>query len=83
MGTALYVAAVNPAEEVIDILLDAGADLELGEGEPGTPLMGACGTDCRTILKTLVLGGATTSYMQDGQIFIVITAARLHPMVLR
>ena len=43
-GTPLYAAATRPAERCIDILLEAGADLELEGGHHGTPLMGACAT---------------------------------------
>lgn len=83
MGTPLYAAATHPAKEVIDILLDAGAELEHEGGEHGTPLMGACAAGRLSLVKMLLLKGAKTSYVKDGRAFSVITAARLHPMVIR
>jgi ankyrin repeat protein len=83
MGTPLYAAATHAAEEVIDILLDAGADLEHDGGEYGTPLMGACAAGRLIAVRMLVLRGARTSYVKDDRIISVMEAARLHPMVIR
>lgn len=83
MGTPLYAAATHAAEEVIDTLLDAGADLELEGGEYGTPLMGACAAGRLMIVKMLVLRGAKTSYVKGDRIISVMESARLHPKVIR
>lgn len=82
-GTPLYAAATRPSEKVIDMLLDAGADLELEGGAHGTPLMGACAAGRLEVVKTLILKGAMTSYTKDGQIFSALSAARLYPKVTR
>ena len=83
LGTPLYSAAICPSEKVIDMLLDAGADLELVGGDDGTPLMGACATGRLEIVKALVGRGARTSYKKDGKVFSALAAARLHPKITR
>ena len=82
-GTPLYSAATNPSENVIDMLLDAGADLELVGGDLGTPLMGACAMGRLGIVKALVGRGARTSYTKDGEVFSALSAAKLHPKITR
>ena len=82
-GTPLYSAATCPSENVIDMLLNAGADLELVGGDDGTPLMGACSTSRLGIVKALVGRGARTSYTRDGKVFSALSAAKLHPKITR
>lgn len=82
-GTPLYAAATRPSEKVIDMLLDAGAELESEGGVHGTPLMGACATGRLGDVKTLVQKGAKTSYTKDGQIFSALLKARHHVKVRR
>ena len=82
-GTPLYAAATCPSEKVIDMLLDAGADLDLEGGAHGTPLIGACATGRLEVVKALILKGAKTSYIKDGQTFGALSAARNHPKVIR
>lgn len=82
-GTPLYSAATHPSETVIDMLLDAGADLELVGGDHGTPLMGACATGRLGIVKDLVGRGARTSYTEDGKVVSALSAAKLHPKITR
>ena len=83
LGTPLYSAATCPSENVIDMLFDAGADLELIGGDHGTPLMGACAMGRLGIVKALVGKGARTSYTEDGKVFSAISEAKLHPKVTR
>ena len=86
LGTPLYAAIVSPQDNVrdnIDILLDAGADLEIDGSDHGTPLMGACATGRLPAVKYLIAKGAKTSYVRGGQVFSVLTAAELHPQVVR
>ena len=86
LGTPLFAAIVHRQVDVcdnIDILLDAGADLELDGSDHGTPLMGACATGRLPAVKHLIAKGAKTSYIRDGQMFSVVTAAKLHPPVVR
>ena len=82
-GTPLYSAATHPSENVIDMLLDAGADLELVGGDHGTPLMGACATGRLGVVKALVGRGARTSYTEDGKAVSALSAAKLHPKITR
>ena len=82
-GTPLYAAATKPAEKVIDMLLDAGAELELEGGEHGTPLMGACAAGRLGVVKTLVRKGARTSYTKDDRVFSALSAAKHHVKVIR
>ena len=82
-GTPLYSAATCPSEKVIDMLLDAGADLDLVGGDHGTPLMGACATGRLGVVKALVRKGARTSYTEDGELFSVLSAAKHHPKITR
>lgn len=82
-GTPLYAAATQPAEKVIDMLLDAGAELELEGGEHGTPLMGACAAGRLGVVKTLVRKGAKTSYTKDDRVFSALLAAKHHVKVIR
>lgn len=82
-GTPLYSAATRPSEKVIDMLLNAGADLDLVGGDYGTPLMGACATGRLGVVKSLVSRGAKTSYIEDGKLFSVLSAAKLHPKITR
>ena len=82
-GTPLYAAATKPAEKVIDMLLEAGAELELEGGEHGTPLMGACAAGRLGVVKTLVRKGARTSYTKDERVFSALVAAKHHVKVIR
>ena len=83
-GTPLYAAATYPSVKVIDMLLDAGADLDLVGGDDGTPLMGACATGRLGVVKILVRKGARTSYTaEEGNVVSVLDAARLHPKITR
>ncbi|KAL9035685.1 MAG: hypothetical protein Q9180_004729 [Flavoplaca navasiana] len=86
LGTPLYAAIVYRQVDVcdnIDMLLDAGADLELDGSDHGTPLMGACAAGRLPAVKHLIAKGTKTSYVRDGQVFSVLTAAKLHPRVVR
>ena len=86
LRTPLYAAIVKRQIDVrdnIDILLDAGADLELDGSDHGTPLMGACAAGRLPAVKHLIAKGAKTSYVRGSQVFSVLTAAKLHPRVIR
>ncbi|KAL9026616.1 MAG: hypothetical protein Q9196_004742 [Gyalolechia fulgens] len=86
LGTPLYAAVMRRQNDVgdnIDILLDAGVDLEIDGSDHGTPLMGACAIGHLPAVKYLIAKGAKTSYVRGGQPFSVLTAAKLHPGVVR
>ena len=80
-GTPLYLAATKSAERCIDMLLEAGADIELEGGSHGTPLMGACATGRLEVVKALVRKGAKTSYIKDDEVFSALSAAKHHVKV--
>lgn len=80
-GTPLYAAATVSAEKCIDMLLEAGADLELEGGNHGTPLMGACATGRLEVVKALVRKGAKISYIKDDEVFSALSAAKHHVKV--
>ena len=82
-GTPLHLAAILSKEDTMNILLDKGAQIELEGSEHGTPLMGACAIGRLAAVKLLVEKGARTSYVKDGQVYSVLTAAKYHPQVRR
>ena len=82
-GTPLHVATVVEKLDMIKILLDTGAQLEIEACDHGTALMGACATGRLAAVKLLVAKGARTSYMQDGQLYSALLAAKYHPEVRR
>lgn len=82
-GTPLHTAVVLGKLDVMDLLLSAGAQLEIEGSEYGTALMGACATGRLAAVKLLVARGARTSYVEDGQCFSALTAAKNYPEVRR
>ena len=83
-GTPLYSASTVYMDiKSIQLLLDAGADLELEGGDHGTPLMGACATGRLEAVKILIAKGANTSYSKDGETTSALRAAKNHPMIAR
>ncbi len=82
-GTPLHAAVGLAKLDMINLLLDAGAQLELEGSEHGTALMGACATGRLAAVKLLVARGGRTSYVKDGQCYSALRAARHHPEVKR
>ena len=83
-GTPLYAACTGAhTEDNVEILLEAGADLELEGGEHGTPLMGACATGRLKAVKILVAKGAKVSYTRGGETVSALRAAKHHPEIVR
>ena len=82
-GTPLNLATAIPRLDVIALLLDAGAHLEVEGSKHGTPLMAACATGRLAAVKLLVARGARTSYVKDGDAYSAFTAAKYHPQVRR
>lgn len=84
-GTPLYAActAAPPSlqNERIQILLDAGADMELEGGYHGTALMGACAAGRLSVVKLLVMKGANICYLKDGQIHSAFEKAKHFPEI--
>lgn len=84
-GTPLYAActAAPPSSrnEGIQILLDAGADMELEGGNHGTALMGACAAGRLSVVKLLVMKGANICYSKDGQVYSAFQTAKHFPEI--
>ncbi|KAI4100435.1 MAG: hypothetical protein LQ339_005496 [Xanthoria mediterranea] len=87
LETPLYAAstATSPSkqEDFINLLLEAGTDLEQVGGEHGTPLMGACAAGRVTAVKLLVGKGAKLCYEGDDGPVSALHAARHFPEILR
>ena len=87
LGTPLYatctIAMSRSSNAIIDLLLAAGAALELKGGDEGTPLMGACAAGRLKVVKHLVRKGARICYREDGQIVSALRAARHFPEIIR
>ena len=86
-GTPLYAACTQASphrqEDVINTLLQAGADLEHKGGIHGTPLMGACAAGRLSAVKILVSKGAKISYERDGLVVSALNAAKHFPEIMR
>lgn len=66
-GTPPYAACTgappSSPNEGIQILLDAGADIEHEEGNHGTPPMGACTAGRLSVIRLLVMKSANICYV--------------------
>ncbi|KAL8760737.1 MAG: hypothetical protein Q9184_003095 [Pyrenodesmia sp. 2 TL-2023] len=86
-GTPLYAACTlarpNQQDDVINILLDAGAELDLEGGDHGTPLMGACAAGRLAVVKLLVSKGAKISYEKDSETVSALNKAKHFPEIIR
>lgn len=82
-GTPLHRAAIVEKLDIITLLLDTGAKLEIEACDHGTALMGACATGRLAAVKLLVARGARTSYVQEGQSYSALLAAKYYPEVRR
>lgn len=83
-GTPLYAASCYFSPHQVDlicILLDAAAALELKGGEHGTPLMGACATGRLPAVKVLVSKGAKLHYTKDGSTIRALDKAKHFPEI--
>jgi ankyrin repeat protein len=84
MPTALYAVAAGIPSRNIDLLLAAGADLELEGGPCGTALMGACDAGRLESVKILVRYGAKIEYLNSaGVVVSAIKTAKYHPALVR
>ena len=85
-GTPLYAASLRTSPhkmDLIHLLLDAGAALELEGGDYGTPLMGACAAGRLFVVKVLVSRGAKLHYTKDGNTIRALDAAKHFPEIKR
>ena len=85
-GTPLYAAScfiVPHQADLICMLLDAGAALELEGGRHGTPLMGACAAGRLSAVKVLVSKGAKLHYTRNGSTIRALDKAKHFPEIKR
>ncbi|KAL9027888.1 MAG: hypothetical protein Q9196_003660 [Gyalolechia fulgens] len=86
-GTPLYAACTlappHRQADFINMLLEAGADLQQEGGRHGTPLMGACAAGRFATVKLLVSRGAKIVYLKDGTSISALKAARHFPKIVR
>jgi ankyrin repeat protein len=83
-NSALYRTATIGTPGHIQLLLEAGAALELEGGPHGTPLMGACEGGIFDNVKFLVRRGAKLMYQNNnGETKSAIVMAKYHPLVTR
>ena len=83
-GTPLYAAStdISPHQvDLIPILINAGAALELEGGDHGTPLMGACATGRLPAVKCLVSKGAKLYYTKEGSTIRALDKAKHFPEI--
>ena len=81
--TPLVMAARLSKLDTMNLLLDAGAQLELEGSDHGTPLMAACATGRLAAVRLLVGRGARTSYVERERTYGAFAAARHHPVIKR
>jgi ankyrin repeat protein len=84
VDSPLYSSATQGKPENIEMLLDAGAELDMVGGSLGTALMGACGSGRIETVKTLVRRGAQINYLDcSGLSVSAIKAAKYHSLVIQ
>ena len=82
--TPLFTAIRLSKVDVMTLLLEAGAQLELEGSLHGTALMMACATGRIAAVKLLVARGARTSYVNDdGVLRSAFAAAKNFPLIRR
>ncbi|KAI9648079.1 hypothetical protein NHQ30_002708 [Ciborinia camelliae] len=83
--TPLYSAAISRKEspELMELLIDYGAELEISNSSHGTPLMGACYFGrYDTVALLLKKGAKTTCKKSDGTELTAVGEAKHHPEIL-
>ena len=84
-GTPLYaactIASPRSRNEKINILLDAGAEIEQEGGDFGTPLMGACAAGRLSVVKLLLSKGANICYVKERKMYSAFRAAIHFPEI--
>ncbi|KAF7864009.1 hypothetical protein EAF04_006974 [Stromatinia cepivora] len=85
-GTALYCAATSSREqspEIVKLLIEHGAELEIDKPSHGTPLMGACYFGRYDMVALLLKEGASTTCKKaDGTELTALEEARHHPEII-
>ncbi|CAG8972232.1 hypothetical protein HYALB_00001630 [Hymenoscyphus albidus] len=72
----LCIASRNGRVDLLELWIEAGADLELRGDFHGTPLISACVSGRLDSVKYLVRAGAKVSFMRDGKLYNALESAR-------
>lgn len=84
IGSPLYMTAAGGYARNTELLIEAGAEIDLEGGRLGTPLMGACESGHLRTVKILVRRGAMLSYLdKNGKEVSALAFAKYHPRVVR
>ena len=82
--TALHTAVNEGHRDVVEVLIDAGADIDAGTSEGGTPLHVACEYGELAIVKMMVKAGADVCVTDNaGTTCLIIAAANGHTETVR
>ena len=81
--SALFCAVHQNHADVVKVLIDAGADIEIRDKESWTPLMYACKNGSQPIVKILVEAGAEVRATETGQSCLTIAAGFGHTETVR
>ena len=74
-SSPLIAAVYRGHSGIVEALLDAGADVELSDGQFGSPLMTACALGRLKVVKLFVKRGAILTYSKDGTLAAMTIAA--------
>lgn len=80
---SVHQAASQGSTEAVELLVDAGAMINMESGTLGSPLMYASTNGRMAIVKLLVRHGALISYRKRSTIFSAVKAARHFPEIVR
>ena len=84
IGSPLYMSATGGYARNTELLIEAGAEIDLEGGCLGTPLMGACESGHLRTIKILVRRGAVLLYLdKNGKEASALAFAKYHPRVVR
>ncbi|KAF2143360.1 uncharacterized protein K452DRAFT_357690 [Aplosporella prunicola CBS 121167] len=67
--------------KVMELLIDAGADIEAEGCDEGTPLMAACNSGRLSVVEFLIRRGAKEAYCKDGVVYDCIGTAKHFPEI--
>ena len=83
-GTALHWAAENNHADVVQVLIDAGADIEVRNNGGNSPLHFACSSGSLDVVKLLVRAGAGVCVTDnDGDTCLMFAACNGHTETVR
>lgn len=82
IASILHVSVSTDQHDMVDVLLEYGADIEFHAEMEGTPLITACAAGRFSSVKLLVFRGATISYRKDGRVWSGVKAAERYPEIV-